>query len=273
MTTTLLRPMNLGELLDRSFFLYRKHFVLFAGIMVIPYLGLLAFQLVGVVVAPQTPGAFSGLYLLWALATVIPALGAAAAAHGATVIAVSRVHLGNTATVSEAFAAIKGRILALAGIMIGMGIGIGIGFLLLIIPGFILALMWSLTIPVAVVEGTGLVNSVRRSADLTKGSWGRIFVIYFLFVVLFYIVYSLFNFPIFVAVAIFARQHGPGVVPLWSQALIPIGTFITQCLVGPLMTIGTSLVYYDQRVRKEAFDLQHMMSALDSPPGEAPVPA
>jgi hypothetical protein len=29
------------------------------------------------------------------------------------------------------------------------------------------------------------------------------------------------------------------------------------------MTIGLSLLYYDQRVRKEAFDLQHMMATLD----------
>jgi hypothetical protein len=33
--------------------------------------------------------------------------------------------------------------------------------------------------------------------------------------------------------------------------------------VGPLMTIGFSLLYYDERVRKEAFDLQLMMSTLD----------
>ncbi len=271
--TTPLRPMNLGELLDRSFLLYRKHFLLFTGIMLIPYLGLLAFQLVGVAVAPQTPGGLSGMYFLWLFLSVLLSLVAVAASHGATVIAVSKVHLGVPATVSEAFAPIKRRILGLAGIMMGLGLGIGIGFLCLIIPGILLALMWSLTIPVAVVEGTGLVGSVQRSADLTKGSWGRIFVVYFLFAVLFYIVYLVFNVPIFIAIAMFARQHGPGVAPVWSQALIPIGTFLTQCLVGPLMTIGTSLIYYDQRVRREAFDLQHMMSALDSPPGETPTPA
>jgi hypothetical protein len=33
------------------------------------------------------------------------------------------------------------------------------------------------------------------------------------------------------------------------------------------MTIGLSLVYYDERVRKEAFDLQHMMASLDAAPG------
>src|SRR6266403_470427 len=119
-------------------------------------------------VAAHEPGRTAGPELL--------SLVAVAASHGATVIAVSKVHLGVPATVSEAFAPIKRRILGLAGIMMGLGLGIGIGFLCLIIPGILLALMWSLTIPVAVVEGTGLVGSVQRSADLTKGSWGRIFV-------------------------------------------------------------------------------------------------
>jgi hypothetical protein len=32
-----LRPLSLGELLDRTFFLYRRHFLLFAGIAAIPY--------------------------------------------------------------------------------------------------------------------------------------------------------------------------------------------------------------------------------------------
>ena len=41
------------------------------------------------------------------------------------------------------------------------------------------------------------------------------------------------------------------------------GNFATQCLVGPLLTIALSLVYYDERVRKEAFDLQHMLEELD----------
>ena len=44
-----------------------------------------------------------------------------------------------------------------------------------------------------------------------------------------------------------------------------VAMFISQCLVGPLATIAFSLLYYDERVRKEAFDLQLMMQALDAP--------
>ena len=273
--TTPLRPLNLGELLDRSFFLYRKHFLLFVGIIGVPYLCLLAFQLVGVVIAPQTPGG-SVLYFVWALGAIVLSLAAAAASHGATVVAVSKVHLGGTISVSDAFAGIKGRILGLVGVMIGLGFGIGIGFMLLLIPGIILSLMWALTIPVAVVENRGLVDSVARSSDLTKGSRGRVFVIYFLFAVLFYIVLMVCLLPLLYMLGSFVKDHGAGVVPIWYQAGAPVGTFLTECLVGPLMTIGLSLLYYDQRVRKEGFDLQHMMASLESPQGpqsEAPAAA
>ena len=41
------------------------------------------------------------------------------------------------------------------------------------------------------------------------------------------------------------------------------GGFVTQSILGPIMTIAITLVYYDERVRKEAFDLEHMMQALD----------
>jgi hypothetical protein len=52
-------------------------------------------------------------------------------------------------------------------------------------------------------------------------------------------------------------------VPAWTQIALPVGGFLTQSLIGPLLTIALSLEYYDQRVRKEAFDLVHMMSLLD----------
>src|ERR1700693_2725426 len=42
-----LRPLSLGELLDRTFFLYRRHFLLFLGIAAVPYLLVLIPVLVG----------------------------------------------------------------------------------------------------------------------------------------------------------------------------------------------------------------------------------
>jgi uncharacterized membrane protein len=267
-----LRPLTLGELLDRTFFLYRKNFLLFAGIIALPHLVLLAVQFAGV--GMQSEGLFTGVApnLLWIAVLYVVLLGVTGASQGATVIAVSHLHLGRPTSIAESFAGIKGRIVYLALITIGYWIGIGVGFLLLIIPGIILALMWALTIPVAVLEDTGLRDSVNRSAELTKGHRGRVFVVYLLFLVLWYAVYMVWEIPILAGIGFVARAHRVVSIPLWTQIAFPLGNFLSQSLVGPLMTISFSLFYYDERVRKEAFDLQHMMSTLDdAQPGAVPV--
>jgi hypothetical protein len=49
-----------------------------------------------------------------------------------------------------------------------------------------------------------------------------------------------------------------------------LATFISGAVAGPLLTIGLSLMYYDLRVRKEGFDLQLMLAALDPNPSTPP---
>lgn len=105
-----------------------------------------------------------------------------------------------------------------------------------------------------------------RSSDLTKGSRWRIFVIGFLIIVLSIGISMLLEWPIGVAagINIVASKGRQSLGAGWKAASL-VATFVSQCLVGPLATIALSLVYYDQRVRKEAFDLQLMMTTLDAP--------
>ena len=49
-----------------------------------------------------------------------------------------------------------------------------------------------------------------------------------------------------------------------------LGSMMAQILVGPIGLITVALFYYDLRVRKEAFDLQMMLTTL---PGLAAAPA
>jgi len=139
----------------------------------------------------------------------------------------------------------------------------------LIVPGILLLIMWSLSVPAMVLENKGVLDSMSRSSDLTRGSRGRIFVIWLLFVVLAIVVSLLFRWPVEIAAgvsSIFALQRsGRG----W-QAALQVSSFVSECLVGPLATIAFSLVYYDERVRKEAFDLQLMMMTLDAPAPSSP---
>jgi hypothetical protein len=48
-----------------------------------------------------------------------------------------------------------------------------------------------------------------------------------------------------------------------------IAQFLASSLAGPIGTIAAALIYYDQRVRKEAFDLQLMMQAIGQAPPQA----
>jgi hypothetical protein len=263
--TTALRPLSTGELLDRTFVLYRSHFGLFVGIFALPHLVVLGFQCLGVAV--RHPGgnqlADMGSQLSWGMGAWFLTIIVSSASQAATVVAVSQVHLDRPASVSDSFSRVKGEIWSVIGLSMLMGLGIGVGFIALVVPGVLLALMWSLSVPVKVLENKGITDSMSRSSDLTKGDWGRIFVIWLLFFLLAIAVSLLLRWPVEIAAgvsSIAGLQRSSGG---WQVALL-VSTFVSECLVGPLGTIAFSLVYYDERVRKEAFDLQLMMTTLDA---------
>jgi hypothetical protein len=54
-------------------------------------------------------------------------------------------------------------------------IGLIIGFILIIIPGLILLTIWSVTVPVEVLEHRGVLNSFRRSRELVRGNGWNVF--------------------------------------------------------------------------------------------------
>jgi hypothetical protein len=153
--------------------------------------------------------------------------------------------------------------LAVIGVTLLFGLCLGIGFMLLLIPGILVLMWYSLAVPASVVEHIGVSDALNRSSRLSKGSGWRIFGVY---VLLF----------IFTIVANLAIQY------LLKLALSPLkamhtvqtllgtgGSYLVGALVGPVITIALTLLYYDQRVRREAFDLEHMMKALEPGAGSA----
>jgi hypothetical protein len=44
-----------------------------------------------------------------------------------------------------------------------------------------------------------------------------------------------------------------------------VAQFLASTLAGPIATVSIALLYYDERIRKEAFDLQYLMTAMDQP--------
>lgn len=260
--------MNTGELLDRVFFLYRNHFLVFVGIAAIPNLILLIFRLAlgNLQLKPSVGTAVISLLAQLAISLVV-----FSASQAATIVAVSNVHLGRPASIRVAYAVVKDCLLEVILIAILIGFCVFLGLLLLIVPGILIALAWSLAIPVAVIENEGPLDALPRSSELTRGSRFRIFVISALLILLAYVVTVIFQAPSLVSLPTLLRSRGPLLLPTWLRIWNLIGSFLSSSLVTPISTIAISLIYYDQRVRKEGFDIQLMMSSIKSSSNNSPV--
>ena len=299
-----LRPLSTGELLDRAFSLYRRNFLLFAGIAAPAPAIYIAFQLLaavtfrapaaaagkvtGVGALANMPALFAGLFV-----AIVAYLIGFAITQAAGIRAVSAVHLSQPTSIGECYRSLRGRFGTIIGVFLSTFIRVfGGSFILMVIAVFIMAfaigggavlgkgmaivggivgtiaivaaallaitlfVRYSLAVQACVAENLKVRASIKRSVFLSKGSRSRILTVYSLFVVLNWIV----SFAIGILVGVVIVKLGPGVT---SNVLTYGATFIAGVLVGPLPTIGMSLVYYDERVRKEAFDLQLMMSALE----------
>ncbi|HTD22283.1 MAG TPA: hypothetical protein VK738_06495 [Terriglobales bacterium] len=269
-----LRPLSLGEMMDRTFSLYRDHFKLFVGIFVVPQIATFAVSF-GMQVISQSATSSSAtapiaavsvlLYLPIFLAVI---LATYALSQAATVYAVSQVYLERPTTISQSYSFIKGRfwsilaviVLVFLAAMVGAMVGVIALLIGAIVIPVLIVLYSSLAVPVTVLEGRDPIESIKRSYNLVKDDLGRIFVVWLLFTVIRTAASYLVAIPTFVLTIMFQRH---GQVPLWFSAVSGLAGLIVGSIVGPLLTIALSIAYYDERVRKEAFDMQFMMAAID----------
>jgi hypothetical protein len=82
---------------------------------------------------------------------------------------------GQKATVGEALVAPLKILLPALGLALITQLGVLLGTLLLIVPGIILALMWSVAVPSMYVERLSPIEALRRSTQLTGNHRGAIF--------------------------------------------------------------------------------------------------
>jgi hypothetical protein len=267
-----LRPMTLGELLDRTFKIYRNNFWLFIGIAALPGLVLLFVNTAlaalqsGVVTNVSSGNGVPSLALLagTVLGGIILLLAyvfLTGASEAATVFVVSDLYLMKSTSIGSAYRRVGRKAFRVVAITALVGIAVGVGFIFFIIPGVILLCRASVSVPVGMLEDTWPVASIQRSMELTKGYTGQIFLIFLLVTVLNLILAGICEAPFALLTQEAARNHET--LSFGMQVLENVGSFIAQVLVTPITTIAFCLMYYNLRVRKEAFDLQQLLSSLD----------
>ena len=260
-----LRPLSTGELLDKTFTLYRQNFLLFFGIAVLPQLGLF------ILVTLMNSFAFSGSQpqnvaaaasvgiaaLITLLVYLVGAVIGAGVMQAATTFAVSSLYLEEPTGVKAAYARVKGMVGKSVHVVLEVGVRIVVGFMLFIIPGIIMLRRYSLAIPAAVLEKITTKEALKRSKHLSEGAGGRVLLVYVLMLALIWGV----SFGLTWLLALLFSKEVLRQTFV-AQTLQQFVSFLVGAAVGPVMTIAFALLYYDQRVRKEAFDIEHMIAAL-----------
>jgi hypothetical protein len=163
---------------------------------------------------------------------------------------------------------------------IGITQGFIVFFVLLIIAGLVtygvwMALLLSLAFPACVVEQIGPWNALRRSSSLTRGTKGRILLLYLLGVALNWIVTIAIWLPVTLIIAFILGSSNPQraeAIGNFAGIAIYAASFAVQALIRPVYGIALVLFYYDQRIRHEAFDIEWMMlqAGLVVPPPPQP---
>ena len=277
-----LRPLDLSDILDGIFRIYRNHFALFASValaLVIPglvinlALGTWHNGLTGFTTTPDTSGTpgsvssqFSGVNV--AAIAIAGAVGIILLPlnYGALAYAGVKTVSGQPTSFGDVILGTLRRYFPLLAMLV-VTVLVAMSFILcLTIPLVIWVLVrWAVGVPALVAEGVGPMAALGRSWRLVQSRWWRTFGILLLVIVMQVVIsYGLTALFAGLAVALPASNDVRGLLTLVAS------TFV-GALVNPITSIALVLLYFDLRMRREALDLQQL--ALQSTAGLPPAPA
>ena len=286
-----LRPLGVGEILDGAVSTVRRHWRTVLGISLA-----LAVVEQGISTAVQwwsydNPDDVVGVVAAVVQAPVSVLVGVLATAL--LTMVVSRAVLGRSVTLGEAWRDARPRLLRLLGltllsglILLGivlLGAAPVIGYALLgnPEPGAVallclvavlgaLVMVWvgiqlSLAAPALMLEKQGVLAALSRSRRLVRGSWWRIFGITALSTFVVSVVAGIITLPFSIAGIAMAGDDSavdpalPGfgtALPPAALLVLAVGGLIAGTLTIPVTAAVNVLLYVDQRIRREALDIE-----------------
>ncbi|UCI06027.1 hypothetical protein [Mesorhizobium sp. B1-1-8] len=123
-----------------------------------------------------------------------------------------------------------------------VGIGAGIGLMLLIVPGIILWLGWSMAVPVLIQERLGVFGSMSRSRALTKGSRWSLFGLFLIIVI----------------IAMIIQWGMLLVLVLFGGIIAEVGAALVQTVVSMVLSVATAVSYVELRQAKEGASIDQL---------------
>ena len=247
-----LRPLSTGEVLDVGFSLYRRHFVTLALVALVSQAVALVFS----IYVQATGGTLVNLGLT--LVSLLLSSVCAAIGMGASTKIIADSYLGRTTTVQGALAWVIPHVGKIITLTVVMGLLLGVGFVLLVVPGAILAAGFAVAPSALVVEGLSATGAMDRSWQLTRGHRWKAFWTMVVALVLIYVVT--------LAAGLLGGLLATvlGVDALVALVVVGAITALLSLFVYPYIYAAITVLYYDLRVRKEGFDLEMLESQLEA---------
>jgi len=245
------RELGLGEVISKTFEVYRrefaKYFVLFAIVGVIVQVVITLAQQTFVLpnlpvnATPQQFSAyfsalFGALLLLFVVIFVVNIVFSTIAEGSAVKLASEQITKGQ----ASLGAAVK---FAFSKLLSIWALSILVGFIALIVPGIILAIMYSLALPVLLIENKGVTESMGRSRQLVSHRWAKTFGTFLVLGII-----------VIIASLIFGAISAPlGIIS-------PVVNGILSAFYQPLFPILMAVYYYSNLAR-----------ISQPPPGQMPM--
>lgn len=227
---------------------------------------------------------------------------------GILIVVMSRAILGWRTDLRQAWVAARPRLLGLLGLslltwlLLSAVVFAAIVLIILVgvagAPGWVIAVMALAAVPttlcaliylwvalamaptIYILEHVGVVDALRRSRRLVDRTWWRVFGILLLVAVLAFLINSL-----FVLVGTAIGGDFPGIrwtfsadgavfapVSLAGLLITAICASIASTITAPVTVGVTCLLYVDQRIRREAWNLELARAAYGGPPEAGPQP-
>lgn len=284
-----IRPMSFGEILDGSLTLYRRNFGVFLRLaiasLIVPVslIGYFVFFMLDRAMFSIMMMQLDPILLIMGILVFVSYIIGTLMMQAGTIRVISDSYLDRPTTFGQAIGLgvskiwplfvvglAKGVLLSVLAGVVGIALAVGApmmtssgtgGTLIAIAGGVVgiwlciwVAAAYGVTTQVVVLERlTSSFEAFGRSWGLTRGSRGRVVGLFIVATLLFSVVPQLVVQVIGTQVAKASASVGMGIL---------IASYVLPILLLPAISCVVTLMYYDLRVRREAFDLQMLSEQL-----------
>jgi len=246
-----LRPRSATELVDAAFQVYRRAPLQFMVALAAVYVPWLVIRLaLDINVDPTNIPPPSTLITIAVVGVAIYAV-----AGGAISVVARDVYLDLPISVPDAFRVVATRLVTLIVASVVTVALMTIGFVFFLVPAFYVIARFVVVRQVIVLEDTGTGGALSRSSALTVGLKLHVLGTLALIILL-----------------LLAVNIGAGLLinMIPSRVVMNVLSTALSVVVGPILGITETVLYYDLRIRREGFDVEYLVGRDAAPPADAP---